>query len=264
MLLDDCYISFINLKHRLDRLAHMQFELSRIGVRAERFEAIKTSEHIWPESKWGVMLRRTPGACGCWASHIAVMSKAIELGKHAMVLEDDLVFCSDFKERIEYISGFLDNQDSWDIVFFGGTVHIPAYWHTGMNRDLLDCRCEIKRDAECTGDTRILRVYGAFSTHAYAVNVNSILKVQYLLNTVLHEAMGIDWALIKLAPQLKCFMFVPGCVKQIDNASDIGMGITRFSGFSKLNGTIENSKYWWQDKATDFDPLTFDWKEAKI
>jgi hypothetical protein len=52
---------------------------------------------------------------------------------------------------------------------------------------------------------------------------------------------------------------VPGSVKQIDNLSDIGNGMTIFSGFSRLNGTEENSRYWYQENMNDFNPETFKW-----
>jgi len=112
---------------------------------------------------------------------------------------------------------------------------------------------------------RIVRTYGAFSTYAYFVNVNSILKVFDLFDQYLHESIGIDWLFLKLQPQLKCFAFTPGCVKQMDNLSDIGIDKngtpqqTVFSGFSKLNGTEENSRYWYQERMEDFDPETFNW-----
>lgn len=263
MLLDDCHIAYINLAHRTDRRAHMETELARVGLKAERYEGIKTKGSEWNRRPYQIMFNRTPGAIGCFLSQMGVMLDAGEKEKHAMVLEDDLLFGSDTVKRLEYIAAFLSKGIDWDVIFLGGTVHIPAYWHTGMNRDLLDCRCEIKRDAVCTGDPRMLRVFGAFSTHAYIVRKESIPKVTYFLNSVCHEAMGIDWAFIKLGPLLNCFMFVPGIVKQMDNESDIGQGITRFSGFAKLNGSIENSRYWWQDRMEDFDPTTFDWKEAK-
>jgi hypothetical protein len=65
---------------------------------------------------------------------------------------------------------------------------------------------------------------------------------------------------------LKTFAFVPGSVRQINNLSDIGTNpdgspaMTVFSGFSKLNGTEENSRYWFQDKIENFNPDTFEWK----
>jgi len=104
------------------------------------------------------------------------------------------------------------------------------------------------------------RTYGAFCTYAYVVNVKSIEKILNLFDEHLHTSIGIDWLFIKLQPQLKCFAFVPGSVKQMDNKSDIGTGMTIFSGFSKLNGTVENSRYWYQENMSDFDPNTFEWK----
>ena len=256
MLLDDCYASFINLSSRTDRLEHMQKELSRAGITAERFEAIRTVSNEWNIYPYETMFNRTRGAIGCWISQVDVMKKGLSLGKHPMVLEDDIVLCSDFKERIEYIGRFLENKE-WDIFFLGGTVHInPPWWHTGGNNP--DLRYTVlTRDAECTDDPRILRSYGAFSTHAYIVNKKSVHKIIELLDSVMHESMGIDWALIKLSQILNNFIFLPGCVKQMDNMRDIGNGMTIFSGFSSL-GT-----YWWQDKMKDFDPSTFDFAECK-
>jgi len=253
----DCYARYINLSHRKDRLAHMINELDRVQLSAERFEAIRTANHQWDAEKYGVMLRRTPGAVGCFESQLAVMKEALAADKSAFVMEDDLVFCSDIKERLDYIETFLNKQESWDVLWLGGTVHInPPWWHTGTNRDLPGSN--LGRDAETTEDPRMLRTYGAFSTHAYIVNKDSIEKVNSMLDSIMHEAMGIDWAFIKLAPQLKCFMFLPGCVKQYDAVSDIGFGITKFSGFAMLG------PYWWADKMEEFDPATFDFKEAKI
>jgi hypothetical protein len=109
----------------------------------------------------------------------------------------------------------------------------------------------------------MLRTYGCFSTHAYIVNVNSIEKILNLLDQHIPTSIGIDYSFIKMQPSLKTYSFVPGCIKQMDNQSDIGNGITVYSGFSRLNGTEENSMYWWQPWMHDFDPKTFDWKEAK-
>lgn len=253
----DCYARYINLDHRNDRLYHMINELDRVGIVADRFKAIRTIEHEWDINKYGVMLRRTPGAVGCFESQLAVMKEALAAGKSAFVMEDDLIFGTDIKERLDYIEAFLNKQESWDVIWLGGTVHInPPWWHTGTNTDLPGSN--LGRDAETTEDPRILRTYGAFSTHAYIVNKDSIEKITSMLDGIMHEAMGIDWAFIKLAPQLKCFMFLPGCVKQMDNMSDIGHGMTVFSGFARLG------PYWWADKMEEFDPLTFDFKEAKI
>lgn len=255
------YNAYINLDHRIDRREHMERELARVGIQAERVGAINakgTAIELTPN--YQVMRNRTPGAIGCHMSQCLVMVTARDKEKHAFVMEDDLIFCTDIKERLEHIEKFTDARE-WDVIWLGGTFHSPAFWHPrGPSRMKPDCSANLGRDCEPTDDHRMMRTYGAFSTFAYIVNYHSIEKILALFDKHLHESIGIDWLFIKLQPQLKCFAYVPGCVKQMDNQSDIGNGITKFSGFAQLNGTIENSRYWFQDRKEDFDPTNFVWK----
>lgn len=255
----EIYAAYVNLDHRMDRYHHMQGQINKAGIVAHRQRALYWKD-VLIEPKHQTMYNRTPGAIGCWESQVVVMKKALELNLHAIVLEDDLYFCSDFTKRLDYIFNWTESND-WDIMWLGGTVHSPAYWHpkgpSGMRPDV---SAHLGYDMQTTNDPRIIRTYGAFSTHSYIVNRNSIAKIISLLDKHMHESIGIDHCMIRIQPQIKAFMFVPGCVKQIDNTSDIGNGMTIFSGFSKLNGTIENSDYWWQDKMEDFNPETFNWK----
>jgi GR25 family glycosyltransferase involved in LPS biosynthesis len=260
-MIENLYASFVNLSHRRDRLVHMQAQLKRVGVDAVRTPGILPKDLKGDKSRYQVMINRTIGACGCYESQCNVMRDALSRGKHAFVMEDDLVFCDDFQERLKYIDEFTKTH-SWDIIWGGATFHVnPPHWHTGKNPDLLGAT--IGRDAELTDDPRMIRTYGCFSTYAYIVNVESIEKILKLLDESVHESMGIDWLFIKLQPQLKTYSFVPGCVKQMDNKSDIGKGYTIFSGFAKLNGTIENSKYWWAKRMGEFSPESFNWAEAR-
>jgi GR25 family glycosyltransferase involved in LPS biosynthesis len=256
----ELYASFINLDHRTDRLSHMTNELLRVGLHAERLRGMPLHEYSGDRSKLLTMQQRTPGAIGCHFSQVAVMQKAFDRDQHAFVMEDDLVFCSDIQARLDYISQWLEGRE-WDVFWLGGTFHSPAFWHPhGRSKMNPDCSANLGRDCERTDDPRIMRTYGAFSTFAYIVNKKSIQKILGMFDNNIHESIGIDWLFIKLQPQLSCYAFVPGCVKQIDNQSDIGNGITRFSGFAKLNGTEENSRYWFQDNMNDFDPNTFQWR----
>jgi GR25 family glycosyltransferase involved in LPS biosynthesis len=260
MLLNQCYKAFINLPHRTDRLDHMIDEMRRTGITATRYPAIDTTTPNkpiqYPREKVARMLMRTPGAIGCHYSQVGVMETALKRQLHAFVMEDDLIFCRDFLERIAHIEKFLEQRE-WDVFWLGGTFHVnPCVWHTGRHPDLRGSN--IGRDVETTEDPRIVRTYGAFCTYAYIVNQHSIRKIVDLLDQHVHESMGIDWLFIKLQPQLKTYAYVPGCVKQLDNNSDIGRGVTRFSQFSNLG------PYWYADYARDFDPEAFDWAEAKI
>jgi GR25 family glycosyltransferase involved in LPS biosynthesis len=265
-MLENCYTSFVNLDSRPDRLNHMTKELGRTGIQAIRQRGIPWKECDLNSPKHQVMLNRTPGALGCHLSQVEVIKKAFEVGSHAFVMEDDLVFASDFKERMDYVSKWLAGKE-WDIFWLGATFHSPAYWHKiGQSNMRPDCSAQLGKDFDHTDDPRIKRTYGAFCTYAYIVNYNSIEKILGLLDKHLHESIGIDWLFIKLQPQLKTFAFVPGSVRQINNLSDIGTNpdgspaMTVFSGFSKLNGTEENSRYWFQDKIENFNPDTFEWK----
>lgn len=263
-LLDNSYRAFINLDHRKDRLDHMNTQLDRIGMKAKRIPGMLPEEYEGDESKVAVMKARTPGAIGCHFSQVEIMKYALLERKHALIMEDDIIFCEDFNERIKIISKFTSRTD-WDVFFLGGTFHVPAFWHKiGRSGMEPNCSAQLGKDCELI-EGRIVRTYGAFSTYAYFVNVNSIFKIFDLFDKHLHESIGIDWLFIKLQPQLKCFAFVPGSVKQKDNLSDIGIdknGVpqqTVFSGFSKLNGTEENSRYWFQEQMEDFDPKEFNW-----
>ena len=253
----DAYASYINLDSRPDRLEHIQNELNRVGISAVRTRGMLPEEYTGDRDKIGVMERRTPGAIGCHFSQVKVMQDALAQNKDAIVFEDDLIFSGDICERLDYIGKFLDNNE-WDVFFLGGTVHInPPAWHTKEhNADLKMCTCTLEKDCERTDDKHIFRVFGMFSTHAYIVNKNSIEKILKYFDDNVHLSMGIDWLFIKMQPELKAFAFLPGSVKQIDNRSDIGNGITEFSNFKFLG------PYWFTDKIEDFDIDNFNFAEA--
>lgn len=254
----DIHASYINLDSRPDRNEHMTKELARIGLQASRTRGRLPVEFC--DTRLSIMRNRTPGAIGCHFSQVEVMKDAYTTGKHALVMEDDLIFCSDIYDRLDYISKWTEEHE-WDVIWLGASFHVPPFWHPhGRSKMNPDCSANLGKDCETTDDPRMIRTYGAFCTFAYIVNYESIPKIFDLFDRHIHESIGIDWLFIKIQPQLKCFSFVPGCVKQMDGQSNIGTGKTIWSGFLKLNGTYENSAYVWQDKMTDFDPTTFKWK----
>jgi len=124
-MIENLYASFINLDHRTDRLAHMTEQLKKISLKAERTRGIPWREV--PEYPYTQTMRnRTPGAIGCFYSQMSVMEEALKQGKNALVMEDDLEFCSDFDKRLEYIDKWTKTND-FDILWLGGTFHVPAF-----------------------------------------------------------------------------------------------------------------------------------------
>lgn len=247
-ILNHSDIAFVNLDHRKDRLQRMQNSLADVGIKARRVRGMLPHEYKGDPKRVAVMQNRTPGAIGCHFSQVSIIEAADLVDKHAFVMEDDLIFCSDFHARMEMIDAFCKTHE-WDIIWLGGTFHVnPPYWWAKKGP---------RRDAEVTDNPRMIRTFGAFCTYAYIVNRLSIPRVLYMLDELVEKSMGIDWAMIQMQPQLQTFAFVPGCITQYDNMSDIGKGMTIFSGFKKLG------PYWFADKMTDFDPETFNWHEAK-
>lgn len=260
----DLYISYLNLNSRQDRDIRMKAELERVGLTAVRQEGIATTGWEWNRKPYKKMFNRTRGAIGCMLGQMKIMKTAYELGKGCIVLEDDLVFATDIHERLDYIENFVNTKEpDADLIFLGGTVHVGKggpWWHGERHEPMLApyCRCKLKRDAELIGDERMIRVYGMFSTHAYAIPFEKIPLIITLIEDVMENTIGIDFSLIIHQPKLKCFAFMPGSVIQYDNQSSIGTGFTYFSNFSKLG------PHWFADKMSDFNPATYDWGEARL
>lgn len=237
-LIDDCYAAYVNMDHRTDRAEHMKAELLRVGLPGvKRHRGPRPEEWQGDPDRVKKILSQTPGALGCWMGQFSVMEEALARGQHAFVMEDDLIFCSDFCERMKVFQDFVASR-SWDVFWLGGTFHADRpVWHPDHV------------DWEPTANARIVRTYGAFSTHAYIVNKTSISKIMHQLDCWMPDSVGIDGTFIKhVEPFARTYAFVPGMVKQRDNWSDIGKGMTIFSDFDKLGG------HWWQDKMEDFDP----------
>jgi len=103
---------FINLASRPDRLEHVQKELKKMNIEAERINAIRMAE----------------GAIGCTLSHI----RCLELAKerqypHVFILEDDITFLQP-ELLSENLKKFEENVElqRWDVLIIGGN-NCPPY-----------------------------------------------------------------------------------------------------------------------------------------
>jgi len=237
---------YVNLASRPDRNDHACFEFAKAGIFARRFEAYTPDQYPGAQDKIARMKARTPGAIGCMMSQMAVMRTAQGSDRAVGVFEDDVVLCSDFKDRISYLCEHL--PDDWDIAWLGSTVHVnPPVWH----------KTTLKRDLERTPDKRIFRAYGVWSTYAYLVRGSSVARVLDLCDQNMYRSDGIDHCMmLYVQPTLRTYCLMPGSTWQYDNKSNIGTGMTEFSTFKKLG------PYVWADHMEDFDPDTFDWAEA--
>lgn len=102
---------YINLEHRTDRLEHVEKELKKVGIKGERFNAIKTKS----------------GAVGCTLSHIKCLELAKERNyEEVFICEDDITFTNS-ELFLENLQKFCDNEDiMWDVLIIGGN-NVPPY-----------------------------------------------------------------------------------------------------------------------------------------
>lgn len=102
---------YINLEKRTDRKAHVEHELNKIGIKAERFNAIK--------------LPNGNGALGCSMSHLRCIESAKNNNwDHVLVVEDDIKFL-DSDLFIKQINKFLKLSKVWDVILIAGNVYKP-------------------------------------------------------------------------------------------------------------------------------------------
>jgi len=103
---------YINLESRPDRRAHVEQQLSLVGVKnAQRFNAIRLAN----------------GAIGCSMSHLKCLETALKNEwEHVLIVEDDILFLEPNK-FVRQCNNFLDRmQTNFDVLLIGGN-NIPPY-----------------------------------------------------------------------------------------------------------------------------------------
>jgi glycosyl transferase family 25 len=102
---------YINLDHRTDRKEHIEKELEKVGIYAQRFNAIKMQN----------------GAVGCSMSHLKILQDAYTKQlDHVLIMEDDISFLDPelFKR---HFNKFLEKHgNAWDVILLAGN-NMPPY-----------------------------------------------------------------------------------------------------------------------------------------
>jgi GR25 family glycosyltransferase involved in LPS biosynthesis len=184
---------FINLEHRNDRLEHALAEFDKLGIKAERVNAVKMKN----------------GAIGCTMSHI----KCIELAKsrhweQVFICEDDITFLNPelLKQNIEL---FYNNDDIlWDVLIIGGN-NVPPY------QQLYEYAARIFQNQTTTGYIVKKQYYDTLLTNfkESAANLlrNPDNKFEYALDKYWNRLQMQDF----------WYMITPPTVTQYENYSDI-------------------------------------------
>jgi GR25 family glycosyltransferase involved in LPS biosynthesis len=191
---------YINLASRPDRKQHVESQLNTIGIKAERFNAIKLPN----------------GALGCSMSHL----KCLEIAKasswpHVLIIEDDIKFLNPdvFKTQLNL---FLSKHKGWDVVLIGGN-NVPPY---------------VKIDDTC------VKVSMCQTTTGYLVNAHYFDTLINNFRTGIkkliefpqdHVKYAIDKYWFRLQNKDNWFLIIPLTVTQREDYSDIEKRPTNYT-----------------------------------
>jgi glycosyl transferase family 25 len=199
--LDDIKHSFyINLEHRTDRKILVEQELTKIGISATRFNAIKMDN----------------GAIGCTMSHLEILQNAQQNKlEHVLIIEDDIKFLNPelFKSNINKF--FNTHNNNWDVILFAGN-NIPPYTN-------IDDTCiKVSRCQTTTG-------YLVNGHYIKTLLQNVKMGLTYLLNKPNERSrFAIDKFWFVLQGIHNWYLIIPPSVVQREDYSDIENKVTYY------------------------------------
>jgi len=183
---------YINLESRPDRKAHVEQQFDALGIKCERFNAVKLLN----------------GALGCTMSHLKCLEMAKQNGwPHLLIVEDDILFTNPslFTNQFNY---FLSRHETFDVVLIAGN-NVPPYIP-------VDDSCV--KVAKCQTTTGYLVQAHYFDTliQNYREGMTNLMK--YPDN---HRFFAIDKYWFKLQERDNWYLIVPLTVIQREDYSDI-------------------------------------------
>ena len=191
--IDDIQNAFyINLSSRTDRKEHVEKEMRKMGINAERFDAIKLPN----------------GAIGCSMSHLKCLTIAKEKNwTHLLIMEDDITFTNPelFKSQL---NKFLKRQPSWDVVLFAGNNRPPYI--------KIDDYCAKVKRCQTTTGYLVQNHYYDTLIHNIRVGMNLLMK-----NPLDYNKYAIDRFWFVLQEKDRWYLITPLSVIQREDYSDI-------------------------------------------
>lgn len=160
-------IFYINLDDRPERRLHIENELEKYGIIAERFPAIQlTQEQNEILKSEGCMFKKDERpeysrfAKSCALSHLHIILRSKLMGyKNVLILEDDVIFKEDILVELKKSLADLEKESRWDMFYIGCNPFLYEKVTDNLSISL-----------------------GAYAAHAYAVNshfYDTILNIPF-------------------------------------------------------------------------------------
>ena len=185
-------VLYINLEARTDRKEQVEQQLNTIGLKGERFNAI----------------RLTNGAIGCSMSHLKCLEIAKERGwDHVLIVEDDIQFL-DPSLFVKQFNSFLNNAREYDVVLLAGN-NVPPY-------QTIDDTCVKVSSCQTTTGYMVQRHYFDTLINNIKTGINMLMR-----NPERPNLYAIDQYWFELQRKHNWFLIIPLTVTQRPGYSDI-------------------------------------------
>ena len=191
---------YINLASRPDRKQHVEEQLKKISVNAQRFNAIKLPN----------------GALGCSLSHLKCLETAKKNNwSHLLIVEDDIKFLDPdlFKKQF---NTFLTNHSKWDVVIIGGN-NVPPY-------QKIDDTCVKVSSCQTTTGYLVNGHYFDTLIDNFRTGIKKLME-----NPQSHILYAIDKYWFNLQKRDNWFLIIPLTVTQREDYSDIEKRATNYA-----------------------------------
>lgn len=191
---------YINLINRTDRKSYIERELEKVGIKAERFNAIKLQN----------------GAIGCSMSHLKILQTAKQNGwDHVIICEDDIQFLEP-AVFVNQMNSFLKNHTKdWDVVLLAGN-NMPPY-------NKIDNTCVQVFHCQTTTGYMVKSHYFDILINNYKEGIKKLIAEPQK-----HIFFAIDKYWIQLQQSGKWYLIIPLTVVQKVDYSDIEKRMTNY------------------------------------
>jgi glycosyl transferase family 25 len=191
---------YINLLSRPDRKDHVEEQLNTIGIKAERFNAIRMDN----------------GAIGCSMSHLRLLETAkLNNWEHILIIEDDILF-TDPNLFVTQFNKFLSSNIDFDVVLVAGN-NMPPYTK-------ISDECVKVTHCQTTTGYLVKKHYYDILIKNYKDGILHLMKEPYN-----HTLYAIDKHWFNLQAIHKWFLITPLTVTQRMDYSDIERRQTNYT-----------------------------------
>jgi GR25 family glycosyltransferase involved in LPS biosynthesis len=185
-------IFYINLSSRTDRKTHIESQLTNLGWKGSRIEAVEMPD----------------GAIGCTLSHIKCLTMAIEQNlDYIIILEDDIHFLnpSVFLQNFHHC---LNSVSNWDVILLAG--------NNVMSYTTINDSCVKIVNTQTTTGYMVKNHYFSTLLENMKEGLNNLLK-----NPKLHTKYAIDKYWFCLQEKDNWYLITPLTITQLKGYSNI-------------------------------------------